>query len=176
MGWERAWMGCFVRNIAAAFLPMTRGELVARINPAHQLAGETANTGQRLLADRVNLELSHGFSGRQVLADHDGTPLRGFDLQLNTVLAFGSDPACLFARLDGQCELHAYVEAPHRAWLAAVIEAGRASGLYRVGAGWEDVVALLRSRDDEPVVTSYSVTESFPSRLRLAPGPGRRVR
>ena len=29
--------------------------------------------------------------------------------------------------------------------------------------GWENVAALLRNRDDAPVVCSYSVTDSFPN-------------
>jgi hypothetical protein len=86
-----------------------------------------------------------------------------FTAGLNTAIALGSDPVRLFARLHGQCEIHCYVEGPNRAWLAGIIEEGRACGLYRDDMGWEAVIDLLRSRKDGPVVTSYSVTDSFPN-------------
>lgn len=105
-------------------------------------------------------------------------PVETFSLVLNTALLDADDPMRLAIRIDGQCEIHAYVEGPNRAWLADIIDAGLATGLYRRGLhvgrpgggqgpwrsqGWEDVIALLRSRDDEPVVTSYSVCDSFPN-------------
>jgi hypothetical protein len=86
-----------------------------------------------------------------------------FDVCLNTTLAIGNDAVRLMARLHGQCEIHAWVEGPNRAWLAGIIEDGRAAGIMRANQGWESVAALLRSRDDEPVVTSYSVTDGFPN-------------
>lgn len=95
----------------------------------------------------------------------DGTVLSAFDLALNTALRIGGDPLRLMARLHGQCELHCWVDGPNRAWLAGIIEQGRAINLYRPGEGWENVAALLRSRDDGPVVCSYSVCEGFPNRL-----------
>lgn len=84
-------------------------------------------------------------------------------LTLNTAVVVGSDLIELLARLHATCEVHGYVEGEHRGWLAEVIEQGRADKVLRPGAGWEDVVTLLRSRDDEPVVMSYSVGESFPN-------------
>lgn len=89
-----------------------------------------------------------------------------FQLQLNTLLAIGSDPMRLMARLHGQCEIHAFVEGPNRAWLAGIIQEGRQTGVMREQCGWEAVMELLRQADDQPVVTSYSVTDSFPN-----PGP-----
>lgn len=86
-----------------------------------------------------------------------------FSLVLNTALRLGSDPVRLAARLHGQCEIHAYVEGPNRAWLADIIEQGRQFEFYRNGQGWEDVVALLRRDATSPVVTSYSVCEQFPN-------------
>lgn len=86
-----------------------------------------------------------------------------FSTALNTAHVAGSDPVKFLARLHGQCELHAYVEGPNRAWLAGIIEQGRASGIMREDSGWEGVMELLRSRDDGPVVTSYSVSEQFPN-------------
>lgn len=92
----------------------------------------------------------------------DGEQISSFLLLLNTALAIGNDQIRLAARIHGQCEIHCYVEGWNRAWLAKIIEGGRDSGVYRDGMGWEDLIELLLSRDDEPVVMSYSVTESFP--------------
>lgn len=91
-----------------------------------------------------------------------------FTLSLNTAMACGGDALRLCARLHGQCEIHAYVEGPNRAWLAEIIEGGMESGILRrqvrdYPTGWESVTRLLRERDDAPVVTSYSVTDSFPN-------------
>ena len=87
-----------------------------------------------------------------------------FSASLNTALVMGSDPIRLLARLHGQCEIHAYVEGPNREWLAGIISEGLRSGVMRGRCHWEDAVTLLRSGDDSPVVTSYSVCESFPNR------------
>lgn len=86
-----------------------------------------------------------------------------FTLQLNTALYMGSNPVKLAARLHGQCEIHAYVEGKNRKWLAEIIRQGRNIGFYREDMGWEEVIALLEESDEGPVVTSYSVCESFPN-------------
>jgi hypothetical protein len=75
-----------------------------------------------------------------------------FDLILNTAIVLGSDPVKLGARLQGQCELHTYVEGCNREWLAGIIERGIACKFYRNSAGWELVVGLLRKDDASPVV------------------------
>jgi hypothetical protein len=98
----------------------------------------------------------------------DGEGVSPFECALNTAAVMGSDPVKLMARLHGQCELHAYVEGPNRAWLAAIIERGRAVGIFRAEMGWESVIELLRARDDGPVVTSYSVCDQFPNRYVAA--------
>ena len=103
-----------------------------------------------------------------------GEPINAFSLLLNTALAIGSGPLRLAARLHGQCEIHAWVAGPDRAWLADLIDEGLASGVMRrsLGAepggkpwsmGWEKVTALLRAASDTPIVTSYSVCDQFPS-------------
>lgn len=99
----------------------------------------------------------------------DGTQANVFETTLNTAVVMGSDPIRLLAKLHGQCEIHAYVEGPNRAWLAGIVEQGVKDKVLRTWekdfyGGWPAVVELLRSRDDEPVVTSYSVTEQFPNR------------
>jgi hypothetical protein len=106
----------------------------------------------------------------------DGNRFHASDVALNTALAVGSDPIKLAAKIHGYCEIHGFVEGEHREWFAGVIDEGLAVGVYRRGLnyessdgttkwtsqGWEDVLALLRSRD-EPVVMSYSVTDTFPN-------------
>lgn len=111
--------------------------------------------------------------------DVAGVALHTMDVGLNTALAAGSDPIKLAAKLHGYCELHAWVDGPDRAWLAGIMQEGLDIGLYRRGIwyskmpdgprdqwtpqGWEDVITLLRARDDEPVVTSYTVCDGFPN-------------
>lgn len=101
------------------------------------------------------------------------------DVILNTALVAGSPPIQLAAKLDGWCEIHAWVNGPDRAWLADVITEGLDVGIFRRGfwfadapnapkdrwsdQGWDGVLELLRARADEPVVTSYSASERFPN-------------
>lgn len=82
---------------------------------------------------------------------------------LNTALAVGSDQLKLAARLDGQCEAHAFVEGSNREWLAKIIEGGVHLGIFHADSGWQTVIELLRSCGDEPIVTSYSAGRSFPN-------------
>jgi hypothetical protein len=100
----------------------------------------------------------------------NGTQANVLETTLNTAVVMGSDPIRLLAKLHGQCEIHAYVEGPNRAWLAGIVEQGIQNKVLRVWekdfyGGWPAVVELLRSRDDEPVVTSYSATKQFPNRF-----------
>jgi hypothetical protein len=108
-----------------------------------------------------------------------GVRLRSTDVELNTALAAGSDPVRLAAKLNGWAESHAWVEGPDRAWLAKIIDDGLEAGIFRRGfwyaatadglkdrwsnQGWDEVTAFLRARDDEPVVLSYSVGDSWPN-------------
>lgn len=85
-------------------------------------------------------------------------------ISINTALSVGSDAVRLGARLHAQCELHAWVDGENRAWLAGIIRDGREGGFYRADMGWEKVIELLESADDSPVVTSFSVCESFPNK------------
>lgn len=86
-----------------------------------------------------------------------------FTLSLNTAILIGSDPIILLARLHGQCELHCWVAGPNRKWLANIIKEGRKTNIYRENQGWEEVVKLLKSRTDSPIVCSFSVCDSFPN-------------
>jgi len=108
------------------------------------------------------------------------------DVARNTALVAGSAPVQLAAKLDGYGEMHCWVDGPDRAWLADVMEQGLEAGIFRRGfwfverpchgdpaaqpdrkwsdQGWGEVTRLLRDRDDEPVVCSYTVCDQFPNR------------
>lgn len=175
-GSERAHMGLIVTNLAASFLPEFSDRVVfdAMVPEARRTyARDTYPDGRPVdpvtlerhgpLLDKNYLRSSFSVGSERCLFQHEGKPLETFSLQLNTVMALGSDPMCLFARLHAQCEIHAWVEGSDRAWLAGVIQQGLDAGLYRDGMGWDKVQELLRRGDEQPVVTSYSVTDGFPN-------------
>lgn len=103
----------------------------------------------------------------------DGVSLRSNDVTFNTAIADGSDPVALATKMYGWGCLHAWIDGPDRAWAADLVEIGLDTRVLRHGMGWEarfaahdvgdGVLALLRARDDEPAVLSYSVDDSFPS-------------
>lgn len=101
----------------------------------------------------------------------EGQQVSVFSMALNTACVMGSETVKFLARLHGQCELHAYVEGKNREWLAGIIERGREKKILRANMGWEDVIELLRSDNASPVVTSFSVSDSFPD-MALARGAG----
>lgn len=102
----------------------------------------------------------------------DGDRIPIFDLQLNSVLMDGNDAWRLATKIHGQCEIHGYIEGADRADIADIIGQGLEAGIFRrrmghastqtPDLGWEAVVEMLRENATDPVVTSYSVTESFP--------------
>ena len=163
-GSERAYMGYVCQNLLESALglhdlfPDEHTEhWVARLLPethyAHRSRGHMQTASLRTAIHMSANDLSLP----------DGTRLEPFALALNTALRIGGDALKLMARLHGQCELHCWVDGSNRAWLADIIERGRAINLYRPNQGWEGVIALLRWRDDGPVVCSYSVCEQFPN-------------
>lgn len=98
----------------------------------------------------------------------DGADVSIFSAQLNTIATMGSDTMCFLARIHAQCESHGWIDGPNRAWAAGLLEDALDNHVFiREDAGWRDVIAMLRKRDDEPVVTSYSVCESFPDPWHL---------
>src|SRR5678809_1267407 len=54
-----------------------------------------------------------------------------FELQLNSALALGSDVVKLAARFHGQCEVHCWVDAADRVWLANMVVEGLECGVFR---------------------------------------------
>jgi hypothetical protein len=103
-----------------------------------------------------------------------GITLHTIDLGANAALIAGSDPVALAAKIHYWCEAHCWVEGPDRAWFADIVEQGLSAGVYRRGMGWDapgqydngpGVVPLLRERDDEPVVLSFSGSDQFPNEM-----------
>lgn len=92
-----------------------------------------------------------------------GTTISANSLVNNAVMRHGDDQMQLAVRLYRQCEVHAWVDGPNRAWLAEIMRAGLERGLYRAKGGWSAVIDLLLAREDEPVVTSSSLNTCFPN-------------
>lgn len=92
-----------------------------------------------------------------------GHPIDPYHVSLNTALALGGDPLRLACRIDvaGVC----WVDGPHRAWLADIIDEGLSTRLLRgPHQGWTEVATFLRECGDEPVVMRSSVNgDGFPS-------------
>ncbi|WP_160051070.1 hypothetical protein [Nocardiopsis sp. FR26] len=160
-GAERARASHIVRSLTAGLLECRWSYDVQHwqslLVPGHYLHYEDPDTW------RIAFPIAFGQDN--ALLQYRGRTLSTLDLALNTAMAVGSDPVKFLARLHAQCELYGWVDGPHRAWLADIIDRGRAEGLYRDGMGWEDVSALLRARDDEPVVMYDSVGEGFPHHM-----------
>lgn len=159
-GSERAWAGGICEDMTVSLVTPRIGDCLDRmmelIPEGHYLRAVRQDSPEWprsfQTAWRVELNL-----------DWRGQTLDSWTFSLNTALVLGNDPVKFLARMHGTCEIHGWVEGPYRAWLAGIIQQGRDLGIYREGAGWEDVSALLLARDDEPVVMSYSVCDQFPN-------------
>lgn len=163
-GSERAMAGLLTTDLTAAafhiFETSSSPSPIRRLLPptSYILKEEHGPRFERAFRSWLGSSFSEGYF---VLPDGRQAPV--FDVCLNTSNLMGSDSVRLLTRLHAQCEIHCYVEGEDRAWLAGMIEQGRSIGILRPEMGWESVAELLRSRDDGPVVTSYSVCEQFPN-------------
>lgn len=194
-GSERAYCGSLVSNLTAGFLRGVWGDdvdgLLALVRPDHYLH-KVDRTSVGWLAPWVesfNTALTGVCSGDMLT--WRGHRIESFALCLNTAMRYGNDAVKLAARIHGQCEIHCYVEGVNRWWLADLIQEGLDTQVFRAGfwyadgatvsdnpaqrpdrkwldQGWADVQKLLRDRDDEPVVMSYSVCDQFPNRTSAA--------
>lgn len=164
-GSERAWMGNIINGYlynALDFDPFGSGPpAILRLIPQSSYLHREYQPGP--ISGFLMMARTWVAASRESFVLPDGTDLDKFEVALSTACDAGSDPVKLMARLHGQCEIHAYVEGPNRAWLAGIIEEGRKLHLLRNNMGWEELIVFLRQRDDEPVVTSYSVCEQFPN-------------
>ncbi len=169
-------MGCLTNDLArgliingskavdlAQFVP--KGEwCLSAYSPQH---GSLAADNLRF-ADMLSLWVTSAVGDSQWLIN--GENYSCWEIVLNTCMAIGSDPIRLCARLHSQCEIHAFVRGENRKWLAGIIRQGMASGVCRspdegqaANTTWESLADWLESNQDEPVVTSFSVTEQFPN-------------
>lgn len=179
-GSERAWLAHLCDRLTAGLLDLenNRDRLLSLVPEDHTVARHVREGGAMPWHTAYGLYFRTANPYDGPLIRFEGHPVDPFTLTLNTALTVGNDQIKLAARLHGQCELHAWVDGTNRAWLADIIQAGLDSRLYRatlpyvargtttvrqVDQGWGNVIDLLRSRDDEPVVTSFSVTEQFPN-------------
>lgn len=166
-GSERAWAGGVVETIAVGLIEPKWKEqedfLLTLIKPDHYLH----TMPREGFPDAMRWQRSFDVAWRNAMGDDfltwRGEPLPAWDISLNTALVVGNDQVKFLARMHAQCEIHGWVDGPDRGWLADLMQQGRDTGLYRPEQGWEDVIALLRRRDDEPVVMSYSVCDQFPN-------------
>jgi hypothetical protein len=178
-GAERAMMSA----ICDGFRRMQMGKLeyddldwVERVTvPGHYLNDYAARLRLATTTDervKLRLQLARAFDTFFAVGDEksiilDGEPVDVFCLSLNSAIAWGNRPVQLCAKLHGQCEIHAYCEGEDRAWLADLVQEALDCGVFRSWVngydGWQKLMDFLRSSDSEPVVTSYSVTDSFPN-------------
>lgn len=164
-GCERALFGCYCSDALLGALGLNRypdkglAESIERLLVSPRADYVRLNPAQ-YLATFLSVA-----SGGEVFDLGERGQVTVFAVALNTLLATASDSMALAARIHGQCELHCYVEGPNRDWLARLISNGRSAGIFRRDMGWEAVAELLASRDDGPVVLSYSVCVSFPDRI-----------
>lgn len=166
-GAERAWLG----NLCDDFgLAPTTPTMVRELNdwiPVHLYKP----FGQYDL----NSDLARDFDQRYRFWDaprlsYGPLDMRPWTITRNTCARHGSPALRLAARIDAQCEVHGWAEGDTKAWMADTITDGLDAGIFRRASkdhplGWDDVINLLRE-DPEPVVMSYSVTDSFPNPAR----------
>ena len=162
-GPERHYAGMICNELLLATLPIHES---GRPSPLRRAVASTwvSTAREGRFAEALRTWVCGGSRIRGPSFVLSGRKVDVFTCALNTARVVGSDAVKLLARLHGQCEIHCYVEGRDRNWLAGIIERGRRDGVLRAEMGWESVMALLRSRPDEPVVCSYSVTDSFPNR------------
>jgi hypothetical protein len=188
LGAEGAHLRGFVYDLAVGMLNLDgtspgTDHLYVLVPPEHYLKhGAYQNPNTRNWTRDFGTAFRTDSGGAGALMRYQGRELHPLTLALNTALVMGNDVVRLAARIAGQNEIHGWVDGPNRAWLADIVQEGLDLRIFRKtlryqprpGAplkqaplGWEDVITLLRARDDEPVVMSYSVTESFPNRKML---------
>jgi hypothetical protein len=164
-GSERAYAGVYCSNQLAVALDLMPDPFLSP-GDQHWLTPWLPSRFRREYGghqiESIRMGLAVGFRDSDITLP-DGREIHAFSLGLNTAYRGGSDPVRLLARLHGQCELHCWVDGPNRAWLAGIIRDGARSRILRRAQGWDDVVTLLESASDSPVVCSYSVCESFPN-------------
>jgi len=172
-GSERAYMSSLVERMCDGLLDL-QGLVTHKImtKPQKRALAELAgfeiqkdhSLRDRMTLERIRYWLFPTFCPKPQ-GSINGKEYHPWYVQLNTAIKYGSDAIAFAARLHAQCEIHGYVPEKYRGWLADIIEGSLNSGIYRECGqgygGWEPVIALLRKGDGGPVVTHYSVCDSF---------------
>jgi len=157
-GSERAHFGVFCNDLAWCVLRQT----AEGSNPSLKKIFPTTHYVHhaRDFEENARVSFAVGMSDDLCLADRKINP---FSLSLNTAFALGNDAVKLAARIHGQCEIHCWLAGVNRQWLVGIVEQGLKCGFYRTGMGWDEVIELLKEDNENPVVLSYSVCDSFPN-------------
>ena len=177
-GTERAWMGCLTDDLGLATVD---GPMLSRLDKwcevwlygrrVSDMLASASLDGMSFakLQDTARLAFRYGpaLGAERTGVFYQGRSVDPGTLTSNTAMNIGAPHVQLAVRLHNQCEIHAWVDGPNRAWLADLIDAGLHAGTFRDtprrDGGWRAVAEMLRSRDDEPVVTSYSACDQFPN-------------
>ncbi|HEY7822652.1 MAG TPA: hypothetical protein VIG24_07470 [Acidimicrobiia bacterium] len=162
-GSERAWANHIVNSMTLGILDLKgprRQETLTKLLPQDCYLREIQFRSPNDWAQAFSTWWATDFGDSPLAVD--GEQWDTWTISLNTAVLAGSDPVEWLARLHATCEIHGYVEGEDREWLSEIIEHGLNSRILRRDQGWEWVRNLLDMTDDEPVVMSYSVTDSFP--------------
>ena len=157
-GTERAFFGMHVRD---AFWNLLKYQAYENSMKQSILRSLWSPRSEDLGFDRTyarKLEVHLGVYGK---ITWEGKIVDPFPWQLNTAYQLGADFVKLAVRIHGQCEIHAFVEYENAEWLSDIIQEGLKHSFFR-DPNWNDVCDLLVNAEG-PVVTSYSVTDSFPN-------------
>jgi hypothetical protein len=158
-GSERAYAGGIVTGVLRGLIHTSDRERLMSyaVNPPSYLTTVTPQDFESTLS------LALGGWNEKFGFRVNGEFIGVWELALNSTIVVGNDVTRLLARMHAQCEIHGWVAEHNRPWLAEIIREGRRSGLLREGMGWESVADLLANGDGGPVVTDYSVCDSFPN-------------
>jgi hypothetical protein len=165
-GSERAYMSCIINDLTLSVLSdYLKSD---HRNPKAQIVNFIKNPNNLYFINYDNNQFEESFKmsfksgiGNMTFL-HNDKEINSFALSLNTAFSLGSDVIQLMARLHAQCEVHTYIKPENFHWMARIIDKGLKLNILRKDQGWESVVTLLET-SKEPIVTSFSVCEQFPS-------------
>lgn len=171
-GAEREWCKSLIYDACFAALGRIPVDATAVWDGLVHLGYQVKGTWDAKTVEKLCLNLGSLFRDRAMITDASGDKHVWSILQLNTAMRSQNPMVQLAARIHGQCEIHAFVRGPNKAWLADLIEVSIASGYLRLfdypqdedknKSGWRALCALLRKNDTEDVVMSYGGCNMFP--------------